>query len=99
MIAKITGTLDSSGAGHAVIDVGGVGYLVEASARTLDALGPVCGAVTVHPEMLVGQDFLRLLGLARPEERAVFRLLTSVPGGAAEVALAILSAHRRADIQ
>ena len=38
MIAKLTGRLDSSGAGHAVIDVGGVGYLVEASARTLDAL-------------------------------------------------------------
>ena len=45
MIAKLTGKLDSSGAGHAVIDVGGVGYLVEASARTLDALAvAICHA-------------------------------------------------------
>ena len=54
MIAKLTGRLDSSGAGHAVIDVGGIGYLVEASARTLDALGPVGVDVTIHTEMLVG---------------------------------------------
>lgn len=99
MIAKLTGRLDSSGAGHAVIDVGGVGYLVEASARTLDALGPVGGDVTVHTEMLVGEDFLRLLGFARAEERDWFRLLTSVQGVGAKVALAILSALEVADLQ
>ena len=91
MIAKLTGRLDSSGAGHAVIDVGGVGYLVEASARTLDALGPIGGDVTIHTEMLVGEDFLRLLGFAKAEERDWFRLLTSVQGVGAKVALAILS--------
>ena len=99
MIAKLTGRLDSSGAGHAVIDVGGVGYLVEASARTLDALGPVGGDVTIHTEMLVGEDFLRLLGCARAEERDWFRLLTSVQGVGAKVALAILSALEVADLQ
>jgi len=99
MIAKLTGRLDSSGAGHAVIDVGGVGYLVEASARTLDALGPVGGEVTIHTEMLVGEDFLRLLGFARAEERDWFRLLTSVQGVGAKVALAILSALEVADLQ
>ncbi|AMU95525.1 Holliday junction ATP-dependent DNA helicase RuvA [Sphingopyxis terrae subsp. terrae NBRC 15098] len=99
MIAKLTGRLDSSGAGHAVIDVGGVGYLVEASARTLDALGPVGGDVTIHTEMLVGEDFLRLLGFARAEERDWFRLLTSVQGVGAKVALAILSALEVADLQ
>lgn len=99
MIAKLTGRLDSSGAGHAVIDVGGVGYLVEASARTLDALGAVGGTVTVHTEMLVGEDFLRLLGFARAEERDWFRLLTSVQGVGAKVALAILSALEIADLQ
>src|SRR3546814_17965264 len=92
MISKLTGRLDSSTAGHAVIDVGGVGYLVEASARTLDALGPVGGDVTIHTEMLVGEDFLRLLGFAKAEERDWFRLLTSVQGVGAKVALAILSA-------
>jgi Holliday junction DNA helicase RuvA len=99
MIAKLTGRLDSSGAGHAVIDVGGVGYLVEASARTLDALGPVGGEVTIHTEMLVGEDFLRLLGFAKAEERDWFRLLTSVQGVGAKVALAILSALEIGDLQ
>jgi Holliday junction DNA helicase RuvA len=99
MIAKLTGRLDSSGAGHAVIDVGGVGYLVEASARTLDALGPTGGEVTIHTEMLVGEDFLRLLGFARAEERDWFRLLTSVQGVGAKVALAILSALEIGDLQ
>ena len=99
MIAKLTGRLDSSGAGHAVIDVGGVGYLVEASARTLDALGAVGGDVTIHTEMLVGEDFLRLLGFARAEERDWFRLLTSVQGVGAKVSLAILSALEIGDLQ
>ncbi|KTE01290.1 Holliday junction branch migration protein RuvA [Sphingopyxis sp. H115] len=99
MIAKLTGRLDSSGAGHAVIDVGGIGYLVEASARTLDALGPVGGDVTVHTEMLVGEDFLRLLGFAKAEERDWFRLLTSVQGVGAKVALAILSALEIGELQ
>lgn len=99
MIAKLTGRLDSSGAGHAVIDVGGVGYLVEASARTLDALGPVGGDITIHTEMLVGEDFLRLLGFAKAEERDWFRLLTSVQGVGAKVALAILSALEIGDLQ
>lgn len=99
MIAKLTGRLDSSGAGHAVIDVGGVGYLVEASARTLDALGAVGGDITIHTEMLVGEDFLRLLGFAKAEERDWFRLLTSVQGVGAKVALAILSALEIADLQ
>ena len=99
MIAKLTGRLDSSGAGHAVIDVGGVGYLVEASARTLDALGAVGGEVTIHTEMLVGEDFLRLLGFARAEERDWFRLLSSVQGVGAKVALAILSALEVAELQ
>lgn len=98
MIAKLTGRLDSSGAGHAVIDVGGVGYLVEASARTLDALGAPGQEVTIHTEMLVGEDFLRLLGFARAEERDWFRLLTSVQGVGAKVALAILSALESGDL-
>src|SRR3546814_6284127 len=99
MIAKLTGRLDSSGAGHAVIDVGGVGYLVEASARPLDSLGAVGSDVTVHTEMLVGEDFLRLLGFARAEERDWFRLLTSVQGVGTKVALAILSALEIGELQ
>lgn len=99
MIAKLTGRLDSSGAGSAIIDVGGVGYLVEASARTLDSLGPIGNDVIIHTEMLVGEDFLRLLGFAKAEERDWFRLLTSVQGVGAKVALAILSALEISDLQ
>jgi Holliday junction DNA helicase RuvA len=99
MIAKLTGTLDSAGAGSAVIDVNGVGYLVEASARTLSAIGGVGERVTLHTEMLVGEDFLRLMGFASAEERDWFRLLTGVQGVGGKVALAILSVLEPAEVQ
>ena len=92
MIAKLKGRLDSTGIDHAIIDVGGVGYLVGASSRTLSALGPVGEAVTVHTEMLVSEDSIRLVGFARGEERDWFRLLIGVQGVGSRVALAILSA-------
>jgi Holliday junction DNA helicase RuvA len=91
MIAHLKGILNSTGIDHAVIDVGGVGYLVGASARTLAALGPVGEAVTVHTEMLVAEDSMRLMGFATAGERDWFRHLTSVQGVGARVALAILS--------
>jgi Holliday junction DNA helicase RuvA len=99
MIAKLTGKLDSTSAGSAIIDVGGVGYLVEASARTLDAMGAKGDGVTVHTELLVGEDFMRLLGFSRAEERDWFRLLVSVQGVGTKVALAILSALELNDLQ
>ena len=92
MIAKLKGRLDSTGVDHAVIDVGGVGYLVGASSRTLAALGPVGEAVTIHTEMLVAEDSIRLVGFARADERDWYRLLTHVQGVGSRVALAILSA-------
>lgn len=92
MIAKLKGRLDSTGTDHAIIDVAGVGYLVGASSRTLAALGPVGEAVTIHTEMLVAEDSIRLVGFARAEERDWFRLLTHVQGVGSRVALAILSA-------
>ncbi|WP_313803996.1 Holliday junction branch migration protein RuvA [Sphingobium sp.] len=98
MIAKLKGRLDSTGPDHAIIDVGGVGYLVGASSRTLAALGPVGEAVTVHTEMLVSDDAIRLVGFARAEERDWFRLLTSVQGVGSRVALAILSALEPAEL-
>ena len=92
MIAKLKGRLDSTGIDHAIIDVVGVGYLVGASSRTLAALGPVGEAVTIHTEMLVAEDSIRLVGFARAEERDWYRLLTHVQGVGSRVALAILSA-------
>jgi Holliday junction DNA helicase RuvA len=91
MIAHLKGRLAATGIDHAVIDVGGVGYLVGASAKTLEKLGPVDSAVTIHTEMLVAEDFIRLMGFATADERDWFKLLTHVQGVGAKVALAILS--------
>ncbi len=91
MIAHLKGRLHSTGIDSAVIDVGGVGYLVGASAKTLASIGPVGEAVMLHTEMLVGEDFIRLAGFASAAERDWFRLLTGVQGVGARVALAILS--------
>ena len=98
MIAHLKGHLVSTGIDQAVIDVGGVGYLVGASSRTLTALGPIGEACTVHTEMLVGEDFIRLIGFADAAERDWFRLLTGVQGVGARVALAILSAIEPAEL-
>ena len=92
MIAKLRGLLDGFGADFAVIDVGGVGYLVSASSRTLSKLGAIGEEVVLHTEMLVAEDSIRLVGFTTADERDWFRLLTSVQGVGARVALAILSA-------
>ena len=98
MIAHLKGRLDATGIDHAVIDVGGVGYLVGASARTLSALGPIGEAAMLHTEMLVSEDSIRLVGFAHAAERDWFRLLTGVQGVGARVALAILSAFEPGDL-
>lgn len=98
MIAHLRGQLASAGLDHAVIDVNGVGYLVGASSRTLAALPPTGGTVTIHTEMLVAEDFIRLVGFATADERDWFRLLTSVQGVGSRVALAILSAFEPVDL-
>ena len=92
MIAKLRGLLDGFGADHAVIDVQGVGYLVFASTRTLSQLGALGDEVVLHTQMQVSEDDIRLIGFSTSEERDWFRLLTSVQGVGARVALAILSA-------
>ena len=98
MIAHLRGRLEATGIDHAVIDVGGVGYLVGASAKTLAAIGPVGEAATLFTEMLVSGDSIRLVGFARPDERDAFVMLTGVQGVGARVALAILSVLDPADL-
>lgn len=99
MIAKLTGTLDDFGPDWAVIDVSGVGYLVHASARTLDALGIRGDRVTVHTELQVSENDMRLIGFASGAEREWFRLLTSVQGVGSKMALAVLSALSTEEVQ
>ena len=99
MIAKLTGILDDSGADWAVIDVAGVGYLVHCSAKTLAALGIRGDGVTVHTELQVSENDMRLIGFASAGEREWFRLLTGVQGVGSKMALAVLSALAVADLQ
>ena len=91
MIARLTGTLAETAADSAVLDVAGVGYLVHASTRTLDALGPLGGEVMLLTEMQVREDSQTLFGFGSAAERESFRALTSVQGVGGRVALAILS--------
>ena len=99
MIARLTGTLDDFGPDWAVIDVGGVGYLVHCSAKTLDALGLRGDRVTVHTELQVSENDMRLIGFASGAEREWFRLLTGVQGVGSKMALAVLSALSTDELQ
>ena len=92
MIAKLTGILDHIGPDGAVIDVGGVGYLCFCSGRTLGQLPPPGGAARLLIETHVREDHIHLYGFIDAAERDWFRLLTTVQGVGARLALAILSA-------
>ena len=91
MIARLSGILAETSADTAIIDVGGVGYLVHASGRTLDALGPIGGEVLILTELQVREDAWTLFGFGSAIERDSFRALTSVQGVGGRLALAILS--------
>jgi holliday junction DNA helicase RuvA len=92
MIAKLSGILDALGPEGVVIDVGGVGYLAFCSTRTLGLLPPAGGAVRLLIETHVREDHIHLYGFVDTAERDWFRLLTTVQGVGARLALAILSA-------
>jgi holliday junction DNA helicase RuvA len=91
MIARLSGILAETSADTAIVDVGGVGYLVHASSRTLDAIGPVGGEVLILTELQVREDAWTLFGFGSAVERDSFRALTSVQGVGGRLALAILS--------
>jgi Holliday junction DNA helicase RuvA len=92
MIAKLAGIVDSVGPEGAVIDVGGVGYVAFCSTRTLGRLPPLGGTVRLLIETHVREDHIHLYGFIDEAERDWFRLLTTVQGVGARLALAILSA-------
>ncbi|MCH7889645.1 MAG: Holliday junction branch migration protein RuvA [Proteobacteria bacterium] len=98
MIAKLAGVLDSVGEDWAVIDVAGVGYLVYCSARTLRTLPAPGVPVRLFVETHVRQDHIHLYGFVDESERDWFRLLQTVQGVGARVALAILAALGPSDL-
>src|ERR1700730_14280736 len=90
MIAKLTGLIDSTSGEGAVLDVNGVGYLVFCSPRTLARLPAKGAAASLLSEAHVREDHIHLYGFADPPERDWFRLLTTVQGVGAKLALAVL---------
>ncbi|HHN73340.1 MAG TPA: Holliday junction branch migration protein RuvA, partial [Thermopetrobacter sp.] len=98
MIAKLKGIIEEKGADWIVIDVAGVGYLVECSARTLSALPGPGEAAQVFTKMLVSETAIRLAGFATSAERDWYVLLADVQGVGPKVALALLSALSPAEL-
>lgn len=92
MIGKLRGMVDSVTEDGLLLDVGGVGYQVFASATTLRNLGDVGAAAVLWIETHIREDHFHLYGFATESERSLFRILTTVQGVGAKVALAILSA-------
>ena len=90
MIAMLAGIVEQRGADSLVLDVNGVGYLVFASARTLSRVPPHGEPLKLLIETHVREDHIHLYGFADEAERGWFRLLTTVQGVGARLALAIL---------
>ncbi len=98
MIGKLRGIIDSYGEDFVIVDVGGVGYLVHCSTRTLQALPAQGEAVTLAIETHVREDQIKLFGFNSDLEREWFRLLQTVQGVGTKVALAILGTLKPADL-
>jgi holliday junction DNA helicase RuvA len=90
MIGKLTGRVDYKAADHVLLDVGGVGYTVHCSDRTLSALPGAGQVAALYTELLVREDLLQLFGFLTPYDREWHRLLTSVQGVGAKASMAIL---------
>ena len=98
MIGKLKGVIDSYGEDHVILDVNGVGYLVHCSARTLQELPPAGQVATLSIETYVREDQIRLFGFMTDVEREWFRLLQTVQGVGAKVALAVLGTLKPVDL-
>ena len=98
MSAKLAGLLDSADEDRLVVDIAGVGYLIFASARTLRSLPRIGEHVVLFIETHVREDHIHLYGFVDAPERDWFRLLHTVQGVGAKVALAILSVRTPTDL-
>ncbi len=98
MIGKLKGIIDSYGEDYVILDVQGVGYQVHCSSRTLQALPSAGGAATLSIETYVREDQIKLFGFRSDLEREWFRLLQTVQGVGAKVALAVLSTLPPSDL-
>jgi len=94
MIARLRGILAGVGEDHAIVDVGGVGYLVTVAPATLERLPPVGEPVELHTELHLREDGISLYGFPDAADRSWFRLLQTVQGVGARVALSLLGTLR-----
>jgi len=92
MIGKLSGIIDQFGTDSIILNVGGVGYVVHCSGRTLAQAGQVGDPLSLLIDMQVREDAMNLYGFRDAGEQQWFRLLTSVQGVGAKVGMAILSA-------
>jgi len=98
MIGKLKGIIDSYGEDYIILDVNGVGYLVHCSPRTLQELPAAGEPATLSIETYVREDQIRLFGFLTDVEREWFRLLQTVQGVGARIALAVLGTLKPADL-
>jgi len=98
MIGKLKGVIDSYGDDFVIVDVGGVGYEVHCSARTLQALPAPGEPAVLAIETYVREDQIRLFGFLSDGEREWFRLLQTVQGVGARVALSVLGTLKVGDL-
>ena len=98
MIGKLKGIVDSYGTDYVILDVGGVGYQVHCSRRTLQALPAQGEAATLSIETYVREDQIKLFGFTSDLEREWFCLLQTVQGVGAKVALSVLGTLRVSEL-
>jgi holliday junction DNA helicase RuvA len=98
MIGKLKGLIESYAEDYVILDVQGVGYQVHCSARTLQALPQTGEAAVLSIETYVREDQIKLFGFRTDTEREWFRLLQTVQGVGAKVALAVLGTLGTADL-
>ncbi|MFV0335402.1 MAG: Holliday junction branch migration protein RuvA [Tropicimonas sp.] len=92
MIGRLAGRIDYRGADHILLDVGGVGYIVHVSERTLMELPAAGEFAALYTDLVVREDLLQLYGFPSLQEKEWHRLLTSVQGIGAKASMAILGA-------
>ena len=99
MIGKLTGLIDSFYENYLILDVGGVGYRVFCSSKTMGKMPEKGGTASLWIETQVREDHIHLIGFADVTEQQMFNLLSTVQSVGAKVALAILSALTANEIQ
>jgi Holliday junction DNA helicase RuvA len=98
MIGKLKGLIESYGQDSVILDVNGVGYEVHCSARTLQELPGIGQPAALSIETHVREDQIRLFGFVTEIEREWFRLLQTVQGVGAKVALAVLGTLKPSEL-